>query len=389
MSMTDGVKTLGVLVLCAGLAGCEREEIRRYRAVKDSVHEPQAGAAQTPVAPTAPVTAPSSRDQQVLGAITYFGGQTWFFKLAGPAERVTRQADRFHQFVHSLTFSHEAQAPGWTLPEGWTQVDSPSGSIRYATIRPEEDSLELTVTALADRGGGVEANLNRWRNEIGLGPISDPTELRGIAETHEVNGQPVIEINMKGPGKEVGVAGDAPPTVDRPAAAPFARSAGGPPIIGQRLGPVIDKAPTDSPLTYTLPEGWREHAVTPGGMRKAAFSIPGEDQLAEVTIIPLGGPQGLLANVNRWRQEIGLGPMDEAQAQGAATPIEMDGVKGLLFDFEGREFPDGRQFRTLVAMITRDETTWFIKMLGPAQIVEREREDFQALLKSIKFKDGA
>src|SRR3954469_20730083 len=62
-------------------------------------------------------------------------------------------------------------------------------------------------------------------------------------------------------------------------------------------------------LTWKTPEGWTESP--PGEMRVASFKISGKDgRQADLSIVPLsGGGGGDIANVNRWRGQVGLPPL--------------------------------------------------------------------------------
>lgn len=61
-------------------------------------------------------------------------------------------------------------ALAWSMPDGWSE-EAGSG-IRIATLRPAlYPSVEVTVIALEGPAGGELANVNRWREQIGLPPV--------------------------------------------------------------------------------------------------------------------------------------------------------------------------------------------------------------------------
>jgi hypothetical protein len=77
--------------------------------------------------------------------------------------------------------------------------------------------------------------------------------------------------------------------------------------------PNIDPPPTPTgadALAWKLPKGWTEARA--GGMRFATLkpSTPGKVDVS-VVMLP-GAAGGELPNVNRWRGQIGLPPVDEA-----------------------------------------------------------------------------
>ncbi len=58
----------------------------------------------------------------------------------------------------------------WTLPQGWKEVQG-GGPMRYATLTPPvAGKLDVSVIVLPGPAGGELANVNRWRNQIGLPP---------------------------------------------------------------------------------------------------------------------------------------------------------------------------------------------------------------------------
>lgn len=69
-----------------------------------------------------------------------------------------------------------ARQPGsgeltWTTPAGWTQI-APT-AMRAANFRVGADgAAECYLTLLGGAGGGLEANLNRWRAQMGQAPLT-------------------------------------------------------------------------------------------------------------------------------------------------------------------------------------------------------------------------
>lgn len=61
----------------------------------------------------------------------------------------------------------------WRVPAGWT-LDPTPRSMRLATYLAPDPAgpVEVAVTRFAGRVGGELANLNRWRDQMGLPPIA-------------------------------------------------------------------------------------------------------------------------------------------------------------------------------------------------------------------------
>ena len=88
-----------------------------------------------------------------------------------------------------------------------------------------------------------------------------------------------------------------------------------------------------------MPAGWQE--VPAAQFLLAEYSIAGANGAkAEVNVAQLSGDGGgLLANVNRWRGQIGLDPVDENGLAKVTTTMDVTGGKATLVDMtrHGRE----------------------------------------------------
>lgn len=133
-------------------------------------------------------------------------------------------------------------------------------------------------------------------------------------------------------------------------------------------------------LRWTLPAGWKE-APGGGAMRYATLTAPVTGKL-EVTVIRLPGPAGgELANVNRWRNQIGLPPLSEADLP-AARKVVTTAVGPLgVYDFTSGD----EKSRTIAGLATVQGETWFLKMTGEAAAVARARAAFLDLLGSLRL----
>ncbi len=123
-------------------------------------------------------------------------GQSWFFKLMGPAAPVGKQESAFDAFVSSIQFTEQKDKPvTWVLPEGWR--DGPK-KLRYATILPcpEDDTIEL---AIMPAGGSLLDNVNRWRrDQLGLEELKTD-ELGSVCrEVTTIQGKKVTRVDLSG-----------------------------------------------------------------------------------------------------------------------------------------------------------------------------------------------
>lgn len=139
---------------------------------------------------------------------------------------------------------------------------------------------------------------------------------------------------------------------------------------------------TGSALAWTAPAHWTEKPA--GGFRRGSFTLPGADGEADFSIIAFPGDAGgLLENLNRWRNQLALPPLSEAEVQGMLEHV--DGAGGMHFhvvDFTGTA--DGHATRILGAVLSHGGESWFFKVMGPATTVEAERAAFLAFLDTVK-----
>jgi hypothetical protein len=128
-------------------------------------------------------------------------------------------------------------------------------------------------------------------------------------------------------------------------------------------------------LRWTLPKGWTE--AKGEGMRYATLQ-PGGAGKAEVSVIMLAGASGgELANVNRWRGQLGLPPVDEAALPPLRTEVKSSAGGVALYDFTS----DGQtKSRMVVGLLAKPDSSWFIKLNGDAAAVGAVRADFVTLL---------
>ncbi len=137
-------------------------------------------------------------------------------------------------------------------------------------------------------------------------------------------------------------------------------------------------------LKYALPAGWTEKKLTQ--MRVASFSVSEVNQQADVSVIPMSGMAGgNLANANRWRGQVGLAPIEEDAVTKLVEKVSVAGQDAEMFDISGTVPGSGDSERILATALHKDDTTWFFKMTGDAELVEKNKPAFIAFLKSVEF----
>ena len=184
-----------------------------------------------------------------------------------------------------------------------------------------------------------------------------------------------------------GLPGVPPPGA--PADAPMAMPPGAMPPGGMPPGampggqmPMPPRPTGMGALKWTTPKGWTE--LQGSGMRFATLNPPGPGK-AEMSVIVLPGPAGgELANVNRWRGQIGLPPMDEAALGTARKTVKCKAGTVAVYDFTS---PGGDiQSRMVTGLLaTPDGNTWFLKLMGEADPVGKAKPAFMKFLETLRL----
>ena len=140
------------------------------------------------------------------------------------------------------------------------------------------------------------------------------------------------------------------------------------------------------PIDFSTAQGWVESE--PSSMEYAHFRISPDDPKAAVTVSMLATQAGLqLPNVNRWQRQLKLPESPESDLPNLVKDIDLPGGRGQLVDLTGPEpaAGAGARQRTVAVILPHGSQTWYLKLAGPATLVEMQRSNFDEFLKSVKF----
>jgi hypothetical protein len=149
-------------------------------------------------------------------------------------------------------------------------------------------------------------------------------------------------------------------------------------------------APRDKPTpdftrlsSYQLPAGWTRMSK-PVELSVASFTVGEGDKAVIITVSRFPGEGGgATANVNRWRDKVGLEPLKPEQIKDMPT-LTVDGEKAIYVDVASpKDKKDPK--RILGAIADRGIMTWFFKMQGPPEQVEQQKTAFETFIQSVKF----
>jgi len=359
-------------VLAILAAGCDRNNVKVYHVEKDDLSAPQTS---PPVA--APATPDATADSTAMPA---------------QAGITTPQLK-------------------YILPDGW-QEKIP-GQMRVASFIVTDTNGEIAdVGIIPLPATGQEIQLvNMWREQMQLPALTNQT---ADAETVSVGNDSA---------KLFDIASDAPlidgkfrarilvAELTRGETSWFFKMTGEDSFVGAQKqnflqflksisfvknssasqvanAPATENENADS--IWTIPAGWQQ--LPPSEFLVAKFSIAGADGAsAQVNVSSLAGEGGgVLANVNRWRGQLGLEPLkNEMELAHLPPTIDLpDGGHLTIVDFTGTDSKTGKLARLVGAVVPQNGQTWFYKLMGDPQIVAQQKDAFLKFIQSAKYPDA-
>ncbi len=309
----------------------------------------------------------------------------------------------------------------WKLPTGWEETTP--GEMRFASFRVKgEDgkTADVGVFPLPGMAGGDLENVNRWRGQVGQPAITEEDRAKAALAV-SIDGQPAQVYEMAGENagsgdknrilaailRKEGVAWffkmtgpDALVAAQKPAFIEWLKSLkfgtastpelppSHPPIDAGAVAaqaPAAASSPAEGKPQWQVPSGWQE---APGGQFLIAkFIVAGSDNSqASVNVsMSAGDGGGLVSNVNRWRRQLGLSELPDDQVQKLVTAVESEAGKISLVEMSGVDAKTNQKTRLVGAMAPRGGQTWYYKLMGSEQLVEREKNNFINFLKTAKY----
>jgi hypothetical protein len=144
----------------------------------------------------------------------------------------------------------------------------------------------------------------------------------------------------------------------------------------------------DERLIWETPAGWAQ--AERSQMRPVNLTFgPNKEGECYLSLLP-GGGGGSLANVNRWRKQMGQPEITETDLAGLpkkklmgidGTYVSIDGAYTSVGATEAR--PDHRMLGIVASM---GEAGLFVKMVGPKALVEANTQAFEQFVTSLRLR---
>ncbi|MGV3754462.1 MAG: hypothetical protein ACO1QS_03710 [Verrucomicrobiota bacterium] len=317
--------------------------------------------------------------------------------LAGCGEQETIK-------VYQAPKGNVAQA-AYQVPAGWQEAAPNSVSVANFNIStPEGQKANVSIAPLPLLANRETEVVNMWRQQMGMGEVSGE-EVSKLMQNVDVAGTKgkLFELTSKATGAEPAqqiitvmqhdtekswfykISGDAELVVKEKANfLAFIKSV----KLDQLTKPAKAahahqmEAPERAPVAaatefkWSVPDAWKE--VAPGSMVVAKFQMPPQkDATAEVTVSVFPSDTGgNLANINRWRGQLQLEPVDTAGLAKLVQPLDSAIPGSILVDM------DNNGDRMVGAIVPRGGQWYFYKLRGATAVVEAQKAAFVAFARS-------
>jgi hypothetical protein len=361
-------------------------------------------------------------------AMALVGGTLLAFLLAGcgreeihayrvPKERPTETTQARPEGTPHL---HYEALPGWTeLPaEGMRAA-------RFSVAGKNNQTLDVSAIPLPGIAAAKQDIVNLWREQVHL-PAVKEEELAALREEvavgdnkgelfDMVSTEPLIDQRLKArilvamlkdgsttwffkmTGDDESVSEQKPNFVAFLKSVTIDHAAHSPQPEGRFTSTNVKKVPSAgaedaggpaAKPVWEIPPGWTEAPATQMLLAKFLLQGQGTDK-AEVTVSVFpGNVGGVLANVNRWRGQIGLPPASESELENMTSSLDVSGGKAILVDMSGTDAKTGQKARLIGAILPQNDRTWFYKLMGDEQIAAREKQAFVKFVQTAKYPNG-
>jgi hypothetical protein len=272
----------------------------------------------------------------------------------------------------------------WTLPAGWKDLSPDSANVG----RFSAGNASVAITALGSMEGKESLLVNMWRQVRGQPPLEETeaaqvlkevpiagatgrmfevSETEGekparfvVAFVHRPEGS--LFFKIQGPDDEV--------TAQKAAFLEFLKTVRFAEGVAAAPAPAAAPSSAEPAWSARIPEGWT--SVPPGPMQQAKYAVTVKDGAkAEVTVSVFpSATGGTVENVKRWRRQLGLAEIPDAEVAPLAQPLNGAPEGSVIVDLKNEN-------RAMVgAIVPRDGKWWFLKLTGEAPAVASARDAF-------------
>ena len=159
----------------------------------------------------------------------------------------------------------------------------------------------------------------------------------------------------------------------------------GHPAIDASMTAATSVAPETAAIGWDVPEGW---TTGPGKPMRVVTLLSGKNQSVECYIAELGGMGGgVAANLSRWSGQMGQAALSGEDIAGLPKILVLGQRVPLLSvdgDYRGMGGTARVDSTLLGTVVSSGGKTYFVKMVGPREEVEKQRDAFIAFCESLR-----
>ncbi len=157
--------------------------------------------------------------------------------------------------------------------------------------------------------------------------------------------------------------------------------------LPQNPQPEIAAPSTGTGIADEPPRDWQKQPPSP--LRQLSYFVQDSGRArCEVSLVMLGGGAGgVMENVNRWRAQIGLKPLDESALAGESRHLSTRLGETTVVDMSGTpEKGDPLQDGRIIAVILPfGERTFFFKLRGNHDLAGRRKQEFLKWIDTVRI----
>lgn len=302
------------------------------------------------------------------------------FRIADPNEAAT---------TPTIEKINQQRPLRWLAPETWEEQAPGQFQTALYRIAP---NVTASVSQFPGDAGGMVANVNRWREQVGL---TASNEIGGDTIALEDGKSHARWFELKGVDRSILAAiipVDSETWFFKLDCSTVALETARPGFMDLLKSIEIgSSAATTMPtIELQMPDGWVKQDG--GNLRFASYSIPASSPdgiEGDVSVIPLPGDGGTnLANVNLWRAQLRLVPLEKEDDPALGeTSSHPDGTMTLIHMTSAEPlFSSDRSGAISAAILRTGKVAWFFKLAGEANMVSAQRAKFVDFVRSAKVK---
>lgn len=333
--------------------------------------------------------------------------------------RVPKEAPVARVADNQQTTVSKTPSIDWKTPEGWEE-QTPTRMRLASFVVPNETGPagEVAVIPLPGMANLELQSVNLWRQELNL-PRLDESELDVVSREVTIGEHEGLLVEFTGTNTQYNPNGASqilggltthggamwffkfwgPETLVRSQREQFTNflasiafhATSEETDILRTAPPSLRPTAPASPgrPTWDVPDHW-EQAQPSSSMIMSRYVIgDSAGTSAEVTISTFPGDVGgPLMNVNRWRRQVGLPPIESGQLAAETTTLEIPSSNAFLVDLQGEDPSSGQPTRLVAAMVFRDNRTWVYKLMGDEVLVGNEKVPFVNFVKGVEYADA-